>query len=129
MTGAKALEEAMDQQRRVVRKRWNSVATDAGMTYQHMRKILNGKVPLTEFAASGFDRALGWPDGHAWDVYTVGSTAWLEDRGLELLDDTERQLWALDKLPEEERWSYIERHRELELERGRERRERRRPAG
>lgn len=114
MDGPTALNEAMEQRRKApgVRKRWNAVAVDAGMTVQHLLRIRSGSVPLTEFAAAGIDSALGWPDGEAWRIYQDAGGRPGDEPPFELADDTERRIWALGTIPADERVALIEQHRD-----------------
>lgn len=116
MDGAKALDEAMDERRKVIGKRWQVVARDAGMTPQHLSRIRNGGTPLNTFSAASIDRALNWPTGHAWKIFTSASTA--TDDAPELLDDNERKIWSMDLVDEDLRRDYIRMYRAKKARQG-----------
>lgn len=124
MDGPTALDEAMDERRKVLRKRWNVIAREAGMSTQHLNRIRAGKVTLTDFAAAGIDRALDWQTGHAWRIYQdagglpADDQAPTPDPAVELRDEVERGIWAMTEVPEELRLSFIGQYREKQREQG-----------
>ncbi|RSD21964.1 hypothetical protein [Amycolatopsis eburnea] len=64
---------------------------------------------------AAIERGVGWAPGSAEAVLAGGEPTLLAGvthiAGPDLRDDTERQLWALPDLSDEERWAFIDLHR------------------
>jgi hypothetical protein len=107
------LDAAMNERRLELRLRWAEVARRAGMSYPNLRRIRNGDISLTEFAATGIDQALKWPPGTAMakhagtadadavkesaDPVEIATRDLITLDGEELLRATEKWLRRLDR--------------------------------
>lgn len=116
------LDEAMKERRKELRIQWNRVAELAGMTYGNLHKIRTGQIAISEDAAYGLEIALQWTHGSIDAVLAGGTPTKIDeakhaDEPADLRDDTERRLWALADLPEDERWALIYTHRAEQAQR------------
>jgi len=57
------LTELMDKRRGTLRLQWSEVATEAGMSAAHLRRIRHNEVPLTSLMIGGLEKALHWAPG------------------------------------------------------------------
>jgi hypothetical protein len=60
----------LDVRARQLRLRWTQIASVAGMSVQNLLRIRKGEIALTDWAASGIDKALQWPDGFTKRIET-----------------------------------------------------------
>lgn len=127
----KRLTEAMDARYARLGLTWRQIAADGGLAYETLRSVRHGagrrgwqRVPVPTRRA--IEQGMRWPTGYV-DRLLAGedvpanpepagpapgdpgkpSLQVVEGSVPELLDDTERALWAIDTLSEAERWSFI----------------------
>lgn len=116
------LTTAMDERRDQLGLTWRQVAAAGGLSYETVRVARKVRRDMPPRTRRGIERGLQWPSG-AIDRILTGEPAPTDtpparphmtvvDGGTpDLWDDTERQLWAIEGLTDDEKWDYIRMHR------------------
>jgi hypothetical protein len=95
----------LDARRIDLRMQWGDVASKAGMSTAHLRRIRHNEAPLTPLMKTGLERALMWTAGTIDGILAGESTAEptaagqarTVDRRYE--DSAEQKIWEITELP------------------------------
>ncbi|WP_051362932.1 hypothetical protein [Amycolatopsis thermoflava] len=115
--GLAHLDAVLDRERIRRRWKWKDVAQRAGISPVLLRAVRKGAKPMTEQTKTGLQDAYGWGDGAIDRILAGGEPPAPEpvpphvfERVLR--DDVEREMMAITRVPEEERWAFIIERRE-----------------
>lgn len=105
------LADAMNRRRVQLRLRWREVAERAGVDASTLRRIRAGQLTLTDFVTEGIELALEWERDSVKAILDDGDPTPREEVRRLLLDDVERELYAIEGLSEDMRWEVIKARR------------------